>query len=135
VGGPLRGGDPGQRLIEPSPAGKLSYFNGVPAAFRPRDEEVLVAPLYHIFGSEELSALSAGVAERAPRPYLALNPDDAVARRVSEGEAINLILDGAVYRLPVRFQSAMPRGVAGLPVGLRELPWAALPGWGRIERA
>ena len=33
-------------------------------------------PLHHIFGSEELS-LSPGVAELAPRPYVALNPDDA----------------------------------------------------------
>ncbi|MGH9936936.1 MAG: molybdopterin-dependent oxidoreductase, partial [Blastocatellia bacterium] len=133
VGGPLRGGDPGRRLIEPARIDKTGYFNETPAAFRPRDGEWLVTPLYHIFGSEELSVLSPGIAERAPQPYLALNPDTAVARRVSEGEEVELVLDGAVYRLPVRFHPALPRGVAGLPVGLRELPWAALPGWGRIE--
>lgn len=133
VGGPLRGGDPGQRLIEPVQVEKRIYFNEAPAAFRPRDDELLVTPLHHIFGSEELSALSEGVAERAPQPYLALNPDDASARRLGEGEEIELVLNGAVYRLPVRFHTALPRGVAGMPVGLRELPWAALPGWGRIE--
>jgi len=53
---------------------------------------------------------------------------------VSEGEEVELVLDGAVYRLYVRFHPALPRGVAGLPAGLRELPWADLPGWGRIER-
>jgi NADH-quinone oxidoreductase subunit G len=95
----------------------------------------MVTPLYHIFGSEELSALSPGVAERAPQPYLALNPDDAGALRVNEGEDVELILDGAVYRLPVRFHPALPRGVAGLPAGLCELPWAALPGWGTVSRA
>lgn len=133
VGGPLRGGDPGQRLVESLPGEKFPYFDKTPVAFRPRDGELLVAPLYHIFGSEELSALSKGVAERASRPYLALNPDDAGARRLSEGEEIDLILNGAVYRLPVRLHPALPRGVAGAPVGLRELPWAALPGLGRIE--
>jgi NADH-quinone oxidoreductase subunit G len=133
VGGPLRGGDPGRRLIEPSQVKKAAYFNEIPAPFRTREREWLVTPLYHIFGSEELSALSPGVAERSPQPYLALNPDDAVARRVSDGEEVELVMDGAVYRLPVRFHPALPRGVAGLPAGLRELPWAALPGWGRIE--
>jgi NADH-quinone oxidoreductase subunit G len=135
VGGPLRGGDPGQRLIEPALVEKAAYFDEIPAAFRPRDGEWLVTPLHHIFGSEELSALSAGVAERSTSPYLALNPDDAGARRVSEGEEVELVLDGAVYRLPVRFHPSLPRGLAGLPVGLRELPWAALPGWGRISTA
>jgi NADH-quinone oxidoreductase subunit G len=135
VGGPLRGGDPGRRLIEPALPRKAAYFEEAPAPFRRRDGEWMVTPLYHIFGSEELSALSPRVAERAPQPYLALNPDDAGALRVNEGEDVELVLDGAVYRLPVRFHPALPRGVAGLPSGLRELPWAALPGWGRISTA
>jgi NADH-quinone oxidoreductase subunit G len=133
VGGPLRGGDPGRRLIEPAQAVKAAYFNEAPAAFQRRDGQWLVTPIYHIFGSEELSALSPGVAERAPQPYLALNPDDAGARRVSEGEEVELVLDGAVYRLRVGFHPALPQGVAGLPASLPELPWAALPAWGRIE--
>jgi NADH-quinone oxidoreductase subunit G len=132
VGGPLRGGDPGRRLIEPQQGATAAYFNEPPAAFQRRDGEWLVAPLYHIFGSEELSVLSPGVAERAPQPYLALNPADARARRVNEGEEVELVLDGAVYRLRVEFHTALPRGVTGLPAGLRESPWAALPAWGRI---
>jgi NADH-quinone oxidoreductase subunit G len=135
VDGPLRGGDPGRRLIEPPQGVTEAYFNGPPAAFQRRDGEWLVTPLYHIFGSEELSVLSPGVAERASRPYLALNPDDARARRVNEGEEVELVLDGAVYRLRVEFHTALPRGVTGLPAGLRELPWATLPAWGRISTA
>src|SRR5215468_302466 len=134
VGGPLRGGDPGRRLIEPAQVEKPSYFDATPEAFRPHSGEWLVAPLYHIFGSEELSVLSAGIAERAPRPYLALNPDDAIAMRAPEGEEVEVVLNGAVYRLPVRFHPALPRGVAGLPVGLSELPWAPLPSWGILSR-
>jgi len=134
VGGPLRGGDPGRRLIEPAQVEKPSYFDAAPEAFRPRSDEWLVAPLYHAFGSEELSVLSAGIAERAPQPYLALNPDDAIAIQAPEGEEAEVVLNGAVYRLPVRFHPALPRGVAGLPVGLSELPWADLPGWGIVSR-
>jgi NADH-quinone oxidoreductase subunit G len=36
VGGPLSGGDPGERLIEPTPAKKTAYFENVPAGFVPR---------------------------------------------------------------------------------------------------
>ncbi len=134
VGGPLRGGDPGQRLIEPARAEKAIYFGEIPEAFRPRLGEFLVTPLYHTFGSEELSVLSAGIAERAPQPYLALNPDDANAWRADEGEEVELVINGVVYLLAVRLHPGLPRGVAGVPVGLRELPWADLPQWGSITR-
>ena len=60
VGGPLSGGDPGERLIEPTPAKKTAYFENVPAGFEPRAGEWLLLPLHHIFGSEELSALAPG---------------------------------------------------------------------------
>ncbi len=64
VGGPLRGGDPGRRLLEPSNPEQPSYFSAVPESFKSRHGEWLVAPLYHIFGSEELSVLSTGIARK-----------------------------------------------------------------------
>jgi NADH-quinone oxidoreductase subunit G len=36
VGGPLRGGDPGRRLIEPAQNDGDAYFEAVPALFAPR---------------------------------------------------------------------------------------------------
>ncbi len=62
VGGPLRGGDPGVRLIEPASGAAPHYFDGVPEAFAKRDGEWLIVPLYEIFGSEELSRLAPAVA-------------------------------------------------------------------------
>ena len=77
VGGPLSGGDPGERLIEPAPGKKTAYFENIPAGFEPRAGEWLLLPLHHIFGSEELSALAPNIAELSAGPYLALNPGDA----------------------------------------------------------
>jgi NADH-quinone oxidoreductase subunit G len=134
VGGPLLGGDPGQRLIEPASGAEASYFHDVPAAFEPRESEWLIVPLYSIFGSEELSILSPGIAERSPQPYLALNPEDASGLRVNDGEEIELTLDGSIHRLPVKLRPTLPRGIAGLPAGLRELPGRALPAWGNLTR-
>ena len=76
VGGPLHGGDPGRRLIEPAPtAGE--YAAAIPAAFVAQAGEWLILSAWHIYGSEELSVLSPGVAERTPAAYVALCPADA----------------------------------------------------------
>jgi len=77
VGGELLGGDPGVRLLEPAEGARAGYLGQAPAAFQPGNGEWLVVPLYHIYGSEELSSLSPPVAELILEPYLAMSPADA----------------------------------------------------------
>jgi NADH-quinone oxidoreductase subunit G len=62
VGGPLAGGDPGKRLLEPKPDAKPIYFTNIPApsGLKPDDASL---PTYSIFGSEELSSYSPAVIE------------------------------------------------------------------------
>jgi NADH-quinone oxidoreductase subunit G len=128
IAGPLRGGDPGCRLLEPTQAEKIAYFEEIPSAFRRREDEWLVLPLYHIFGSEELSVLTPGVAEQAPQPYLALNPEDAAALGADSGREVKLSADSVEYRLPVRLVATLPLGTAGVPVGLPSFEGMALAG-------
>jgi NADH-quinone oxidoreductase subunit G len=135
IGGPLRGGDPGRRLIEPARVKKVSYFHEVPAAFRPGKGEWLIIGLHHIFGSEELSMMSAGIAGLAPQLYLGLNPADASYLHVKEGEQIQLVLDRVARRLPVRSMPELPKGVAGLPAGLPGLTGIILPAWSELVAA
>ena len=133
IAGPLRGGDPGVRLIEPAPQANGTYFAGVPKAFTPSRGEWLLVPLYHIFGSEELSRSSPGIAELAPQPYVAVNAEDAGSLQVAPGEEVTIKLDGTVYRLPVTIESQLPRGVAGLPIGLPPLTGINLPARSAVE--
>jgi NADH-quinone oxidoreductase subunit G len=146
VGGPLLGGDPGRRLIEPAPGAGTEWFRGVPPAFHPVAEVVpigaggddtrgLAVPLYHIFGSEELSVLSRGVAHLSPGPYVALRPDDAARIVVKEGGLVCVTAAGAEYRLPVRLRPSLPEGVVGLPAGLAGGPVVDLPAWVELSRA
>ncbi len=121
ISGALRGGDPGRRLIEPPRDARTSYFLEIPHAFQTRPGEWLVVPLYHIFGSEELSIESPGIAGLAPEPYLGLNPADAHALSLKEGADAVIDFDGQRDRLPVRFIPSLPAGVAGVGCGL--------PGW------
>ncbi|ADE15235.1 NADH-quinone oxidoreductase, chain G [Nitrosococcus halophilus Nc 4] len=135
VGGPLRGGDPGVRLIEPPSGAKIAYFTQTPPPFQRRVDQWLILPLYHIFGSEELSALAPAIAERAPAPYLALHPEDAAQLEVEPSGQVELILAGKSYHLPVRHQDSLPLGVAGIPWGLPA--WkarVALPAWGQLSK-
>ncbi|MEW6296723.1 MAG: NADH-quinone oxidoreductase subunit NuoG [Thermodesulfobacteriota bacterium] len=135
VGGPLRGGNPGVRLIAPDHGARVSYFQDVPPAFTPRGNEWFVIPLYHIFGSEELSTLAPAVAARSPAPYAALHPDDAAGLGLGAGEELRLTVAGTVFRLPVQLRPALPRGVVGLPAGFPELQGVVLPAWGTVRSA
>jgi NADH-quinone oxidoreductase subunit G len=134
VGGPLRGGDPGIRLIEPATEGKGAFFQAVPAAFVHRDEMQLLVPIHHIFGSEGLSMHSPAVAARAPEPYVGLSRDDAGALGIHAHEAVNLHLADATYRLPARIDLALPQGMIGLPAGLPGVPPVWAPVWASITK-
>ncbi len=134
VGGPLLGGNPGRRLIEPGGFKETAYFNKVPRAFESRKDELFVVPLYHIFGSEELSILSPGIAELSRGPYLALNPGDADNLGIDEGEEIEFTVPNGAYRLKVVIEASLSKGVAGLPAGLPGLEGIVLPAWGRIGK-
>ncbi|VEA35188.1 NADH dehydrogenase I chain G [Salmonella enterica subsp. enterica] len=66
MGGKLRHGDPGVRLIEATEGG-LDYFTTVPASFQAQDGQWRIAPYYHLFGSDEIVSAFSGL----PEPYAA----------------------------------------------------------------
>jgi len=129
VGGPLRGGDAGVRIFEPAPANGQSYFSAIPGAFEPREGEWLLVPMYHIFGSDELSLSAPGIAELAAKPHVAVNTGD-----LPEGAEVEVSCAGGTFRLPVRIRPDLPPGVAGLSAGLPPLVGITLPAWGKIAR-
>ncbi len=133
VGGPLRGGDSGQRLLVPAPGSAPAYFNAAPDAFSIRKDALLFVRISHIFGPEELSAMSPSISERSPVPYAGLRPEDAALFNVNEGEELQLALNGAEYLLPVKYLRKLPAGVGVLPVGLPMLEGIELPAWGSIK--
>ncbi len=134
VGGPLRGGDPGVRLVEADASAAATYFDAVPPAFTPREGEWLIVPRHHIFGSEELSVLSAAVRERAPEAYLTMHPADVARLRLAAEERVDLTVGDVSYRVPCLAAPDLPRGVAAFPAGLPGLTGLVLPAWGAIRK-
>jgi NADH-quinone oxidoreductase subunit G len=133
IAGPLRGGNPGVRLFEPqAPAG--DYYSDIPKPFQPRDGEWLIVPLYHVFGSEELSIHSPGVKQLSPAPYLAMNDEGAKELGLADEGMVEFVIDAAVYQAPVRIRPDLPSGIAGIPAGIGPFQGSRLPIWSRIAR-
>ena len=125
IAGPLRGGDSGMRLIEPA-SNDVVFSITIPRSFQPRGGEWLIIPLFHIFGSEELTHRAPAVAQLFPEPYIALNCEDARAL----GPEVELL----GHTFPVKPFPSLPRGVAGLPSGLPGMEGLDLPLWARVSR-
>jgi NADH-quinone oxidoreductase subunit G len=158
IGGSLRGGDPGRRLIEPEGKTLTAYFDNIPPPAKLGADEWVLTAVHHIFGSEELSQYAPAVAGQAPPPYLAMHPQDAAELAAAAGETVTIILgDGpqrlldmaiaaagetkvtipladVLQRLPVKLNPSLPRKVVAAPVGLLEWPFANLPAIIQIVR-
>ncbi|VED48305.1 NADH dehydrogenase subunit G [Raoultella terrigena] len=117
VGGKLRHGDPGVRLIEASAEG-LDYFTAVPASFQAEEGKWRIAPYYHLFGSDELSQRSPVFQSRMPQPYLKLNPEDAAKLGVNAGAMVSFSVEGHLLSLPLIISAGLTAGQVGLPMGM-----------------
>jgi NADH-quinone oxidoreductase subunit G len=134
IGGPLRGGDPGRRLLEPQNDGPPTYFTDIPPRGEPRQGGWQFVALHHVFGSEELSLLSSGVAELVQQPYLALRPEDAARLGVAKDDAVTVTIGEVTFGLAVKLDPSLPENTAGVPSGLPGLPVLSLPTFGTIEK-
>ncbi|POA27361.1 MULTISPECIES: NADH-quinone oxidoreductase subunit NuoG [unclassified Pseudomonas] len=121
VGGHLRAGDPGARLIE-SQGDSLNWFASVPRAFNPAQGTWQVVPFYHLFGSEENSSKAAPVQERIPAAYVSLAKSEADRLGVNDGAMLSLNVAGQTLRLPLRINEELGAGLVALPAGIAGIP-------------
>lgn len=138
VGGSLRAGDPGVRLID-QPGSRdegrpLAYFSEVPSAFQLYHDRWQVVPLYHLFGSEETSAKAKPVQERMPEPYLALGITDAEALGLNLDAKVRVNIGKHELLLPLKISSRLRRGTVGIPRGLPDVPVEIFGEWARLEQ-
>jgi NADH-quinone oxidoreductase subunit G len=121
VGGHLRAGDPGIRLIESS-GDRLSWFNTIPAAYTAQTNQWKAVPIHHLFGSEETSARSETFQERIPEVYVALAKADADRLGVNPGTKVSVTVAGQALSLPLVVKPGLAAGLIGLPVGFEGIP-------------
>jgi NADH-quinone oxidoreductase subunit G len=128
-GGPLRGGDAGVRMFEPAASNGQTYFSAIPPAFEARDDEWLLVPMYHFFGSDELSLAAQGIAELVTAPHVAVNSGD-----FAEGTEVEVSCSSGTFHLPIRIRPELPQSIACISVGQVPVAGISLPAWGKIAR-
>ena len=129
VGGGLHDGKPGERVLDLSAKEGMSYFTQIPEPFAAQENNFLGVPLYHIFGSEELSIHTKGVAELTPKPYILLNEADTEGL----GDQVKVQINDRTVELELRKTTVLPKGAAGLPVGLPDMGAIKFPVWIKIS--
>lgn len=133
AGGPLKGGGPGVRLIEPKAFAAL-FFRAVPVPFKARRYGWLLVPMHRIYGSEELSLLSAPLASLQAKPFAGIAEEDAKRLEIEQGDEIAVRAAGKVFVLPALFVRGLIQGVAAIP-SLPGMAGLTLPAWGVLARA
>jgi NADH-quinone oxidoreductase subunit G len=103
------------------------YFSAIPEAFKSRPGEWLLIPVFHIFGSEELSRKAHGISQLLPRPYLALSPADVSIVGAAAGEQLRVVIDDSQFEVEVVLRADLPRGLAGVPSGVPPFESVQLP--------
>lgn len=110
IGGKLRAGDPGVRLI--TAAESAQYFTQVPTG----SAGLVSAPLYHLYGSDEQSARSEVVETRVPKAYVSVSVKDAQAQGLVEGQTAQVVVGSDAFTAPVKISASLAEGVIGIPV-------------------
>ncbi|WP_404366258.1 NADH-quinone oxidoreductase subunit NuoG [Marinobacter sp.] len=117
VGGHLRGGDPGARLLHPEP-GHHDYHREVPPRFEPAADRWQLVVLPRLFGGEETSSRATPIRERTTPAQLTLSPGDADRLGVTRGEYMRVAAENTQLTLPVVIQQSWPTGLVGIPAGI-----------------
>jgi NADH-quinone oxidoreductase subunit G len=112
VGGPLRGGSAGIRLLDRAHLDKpLAAPAPEPYCRRPGEWLLISRPC--IFGTDELSVHSAGIGELAGEATVALCTDDATGLGLRAGDGV--LIDGIPLELVI--DDSLPAGCASFSAG------------------
>ncbi|CAI9120037.1 NADH-quinone oxidoreductase subunit NuoG [Brytella acorum] len=106
IGGELRGGDVGVRVI--GERGTAGYAGVAPARMALRENEVLLLPEYRAFGTGETSMWSDPIKARATEAVIRVGGDAPVAR-------VSIQIGAEVFDVPAVNDPALPLGVALCP--------------------
>lgn len=124
IGGHLHHGNPGVCLLKIKKYSMLNWFNIIPESFKVIENcnRWLVAPYWHLFGSEETSQKSKCIQDCMPTAYVMLNILDAKKLDMQENTWISFTCLDQILYLPIKLSMNLPEGHIGLPIGLPNIP-------------
>jgi NADH-quinone oxidoreductase subunit G len=132
-GGPLPGGGSGLRLLEPGGDARWEYASGIPEPSEPGEDQVLLLPLFRLFGSEELSRLAPGITQLTGKPLLRINPEDAARLGVGAVSQVELAVGSDRWSLPMELDQGVIPGTAFVTAGFPGHSPPLLPAWAALR--
>ncbi|MFA5463125.1 MAG: NADH-quinone oxidoreductase subunit NuoG [Dysgonamonadaceae bacterium] len=88
-----------------------------------------VLPLYHIFGSDEISIVEGGIKELVPLPYIGINPKSAKKMEWKESTLVKPAGEETNKGIELKFLDGIPEDCIGIPLGLKKMPFVELEAW------
>ena len=116
IGGPLHGGDPGIRLINPTEISGSAFSVSPEEIAEGSGESFQSVPVRAIFGSDELTGESWPIQQRTPAPFVVMNPLDAKKLNVVEGGGVTS--KSIPESIEVRLDHRVKEGVVGVSTGI-----------------
>ncbi|MFT5082487.1 MAG: NADH-quinone oxidoreductase subunit G [Lentisphaeria bacterium] len=131
IGGPLKGGDPGIRLLDGATDGELNYYSEVdiPEALK-KSQDLVAVSQSRIFDNSEVSMMSSALAVRIEKRCAMANKSTADSLQLAEGNAVSVRVGGATVVLPLCIKLEIPEGIITVPDDVHtrlSLPAALLP--------
>ena len=119
VGGHLKGGTAGARLLVPSTHSQKATSIKAPSPFQILDGQLLLVPMPQIFGSDELSAESPAITELVKPNVIEINSTDAENLEFLDGDHVDIrgIEGNQLATLGVRINDSLASGCVGYYVG------------------
>ena len=71
--------------------------------------------------------IKVAVRELAPKPYAALNAQEARSLGAEAGQLIRITADSTTFELPLQIAGGLPDGILGLPSGLPDFNAPSMP--------
>jgi NADH-quinone oxidoreductase subunit G len=130
--GSLKNTGPAFRLFDKMNKQQPEYIRSLPEPFIQSDKELLILPVFTIFGSEELSAHAEAIGGLLPQPFLLLNARETGKIPPKSNNMVRLTVSHTDIDVQIKTDNLIPDGVAGLSFLPSRMPHFVLPGWGRI---
>lgn len=124
VGGHLHSGNPGTRVLSTEHDATWNWFDMIPQYFKimKNVDRWLIAPYWHLLGSEETSQRSKHIQVCMPHPYVMLNQSDALELKIKKNMLLKFTCADRILCLPIKFSIHLPIGHIGLPLGFPNIP-------------
>ena len=133
-GNSMKGGDPGIRLINTNGKQTNSYFKVNNQSMKPHEDQLLIVPVFKIFGSEEMSSIAPTIGLRIEEAFIYMNESDADRFEVSDNDFIKIDIAKTSFKIKVKIETSLKQGIAGLSVNLPDMYFVDLPDIGKFYK-